>query len=233
MDSKSCVIKWGGLSLVVFALLSATLNIIQVVWFSYPLPYEGAMQHHIPIVFFHNEGLRIVLTAGCVIPFIMIPGVIGLERYLRDEDNHHCLLIARYFAIIAVIAWSISEMVWPSINWFVSHTKLFQESDVVIMLVNGINAFFHVYVGEYVRLLALAVWMLGVSRMAYKNQRLPSWLCIIGIVLAVVMLLLLLGRWLVMDPYVIEHTIDFLPVVNFWIFIVGGVVLMKYHSDES
>lgn len=233
MDSKSCVIKWGGLSLIVFALLTATLSILQAIWFSYPLPYEGAMRHHIPIVFFQNEALRAVMTLGCVIPLILIPGIIGLERYLRDEDNHHCLLIARYFALIAVIAWCISEMVWPSINWFVSHTKVFDSTDVVIMLINGINAFFHVYIGEYLRLLCLAIWILAVSRLAYKNRSLPIWLCIIGIILAVIMMLVLVGRWLLFSPYLIEHTIDFLPVVDFWIFLVGGIVMMKYYEPKT
>lgn len=232
MDSKSCVIKWGGLSLVAFALLTGVLGVIQAVWFSYPLPYEGAMRHHIPIVFFNNEGLRVVLTAGCVLPLLMIPGVIGLERYLRDEDNHHCLLIARYFALVAILAWSLSEMVWPAINWFVAQTQLFNASNPVIMLVNGINAFFHVYVGEYLRLLSLALWMLAVSHLAYKNNRLPSWLCVIGIILAIVMMLVLLGRWLLVDPHLIEHTLNFLPVINFWIFLVGGIVMMKYYNQS-
>lgn len=230
MDSKSCVIKWGGLSLVAFALLSGTIMLIQAVWFSYPLPYEGAMRYHIPIVFFQNQSLRMVLTAGCVIPLLMIPGIIGLERYLRDEDNHHCLLIARYFGVIAALTWCLTEMVWPSINWFVSHTQLFNASDMLITLVNGINAFFHVYIGEYIRLLTLAVWVLAVSRLAYKNQRLPSWLCVVGMVLAILMMLLLVGRWLFISPYIIEHAIDFTPLINFWIFLVGGIIMMKHYD---
>lgn len=232
MDSKSCVIKWGGLSLVAFALLTGVLSVIQAVWFSYPLPYEGAMRHQIPLVFFNNEGLRVVLTAGCVLPLLMIPGVIGLERYLRDEDNHHCLLIARYFALVAIIAWSLSEMVWPAINWFVAQTEIFNATNPVIMLVNGINAFFHVYIGEYLRLLSLALWMLAVSHLGYKNNRLPSWLCVIGIILAIVMMLVLLGRWLLVNPHLIENTLNFLPVINFWVFLVGGIIMMKYY-DQS
>jgi len=230
MQSSAKVIKTGGICLIILALASATVGIIDAIWFSYPLQAELPLHAAIAFTFVGNNGLREMMTIGCLVPLLFIPGSLGIYYYLKSHAKG-TMLIAHYFILVAMLCWMLNDMLWPAFNWYIAQYQ-YQEpvSGMVLLMISGLNALVHVYIGEYLRLTCLGIWLFLVSTIAMRAKKLPDWLCWLGIVFAVILWIAILYRLFVAYPLMIEHGFNYLPLVNFWIFIVGAVLVS--HSNK-
>ena len=221
------MVKWGGICLILLALLTVTISIIDISLFAYPLEGDMFIHQAITDAFSHNYGLREVLSLSSFLPLLIIPGSLGIYYHIKHLEKSR-VVCAHYFAIVAMFAWLFANMLWPSINWYFSQFRYETPipSDSLLIL-SGLNNLFFVYMGEYLRLLCAGVWIFLVSMAALKTSTFPKWLCTLGVVIALIFWIALFFRIFIGNAWVIQYGLNYPLLLSLWMFLVGMVLVFK------
>jgi len=227
-------LKAGGICLIVMAVLNVLLDIIMAIGYDFPMRVQGALQKNLPYVLAHHSHLTLFLTYKAVLPLLLIPGAIG-AKYMLGERCRGIGLNAMVFAVVAALTWCMSNMIWPSINWYAAQAlQHVGYTDMLsYLLVGGLNSFAAIYLGLYLKVLCLSLWIFLLGLAGIRSKMIPNWLCYFGIVLAIIVWIMLFLRTFLVNPYVLDLGFNLFPIVNLWIFLLGCFMLLPPKDRES
>jgi hypothetical protein len=232
MDEQIRSVRTGAICLIIFSLAVIAATIILDYLYLYPSGHGASL--HLNLAILEKPGIREYLAIIAFLPFFLVPGAVGVYSYLQSEAQG-TMRTAMYFALLGALAWVIDAMLWPSLNWYLAtgYTVLAKGkmTNDMLYLIGGLNSYFHVFIGVYLKVFALSFWMWLVSWTGLRHNKLPAWLCYFGIVLAIIAWITLLARILFGDPLIIDYGVNVYPIYDLWIFFLGCFMLAKINKE--
>ena len=228
------MIRAGAICLIILAIANIGLDLINALTFSLPMALQGDLEVVLPQTLGQNLLLHDLLVYNSLLPLLLIPGAVG-TCYFFSEQGRPVALTALIFAAFGVFAWMISQMFWPSVNWYIAQALMTDNTlaaqlppgRLAFALVGGLNSFVLVYFGLYIKILALSLWMFLISLLGLRERNLPEWFCYFGVILAIIAWVLLVLRVIITHPYLLSHGLNFFPIINLWIFLLGCYFLLS------
>jgi hypothetical protein len=225
----STMILVGGWSMIIFAILFVGITLLIDSLVQQQTMLYSLENHNLFKVAASSSNVRILLTIYAVLPMLLIPGAVGayytfIEKY---EANMRC---GMYFATAGAFAISLSLLMLPSINWYLSsyiYNMPRPEQPHMIILLQSLHSYLGVFVGDLLGFGCLLVWFFITSFVMMRSTAIPHPLGIIELIIAICAALILMFRYsgLVPDSHV---NMQAPGVFALWIFICGiGLISLR------
>lgn len=234
MENNNQMVRFGGWSLIVFALLYLTVQLIFYVFYSFPVALSGPDKEAFALLIHGGLGMQLLFTAFGLFPLLLIPASVGAYYAFRSE-NEPWMRVSVLFAAIAALSLSLCLLRWPSFNWYLARFyggATPDQQQVVSVVFHGVENFFGIFLGGVLGKACIAIWFLIISLTMLKLEEFPRWIAYFGII-AVIYMVLTLAYPFGIFPLGLESLLHWFDPIEFlWLMIFGiGLLFYKDATD--
>jgi hypothetical protein len=180
------MIRFGGWSLIVGALLFVGVFSYLAAEFDYPDVLEGPARVVLPNLRRGGPMMRGVWALYSVLPLAFIPAGAGSYLALRRGDKGR-MLVAFCAALVVAFAMPIGLMRWPSVHWVLAGAFETAEPDArtaIAATFDGLNVYLGQYIGEFLGEMAMATFFFLSALSARSRGGFPVWFTAGGVLAA-------------------------------------------------
>jgi hypothetical protein len=225
--SNLVIIRVGGFSLIIAAVVFVGVFSYLSVRFSYPDVLDGRAADVLPALLATGDIGRAVWAVYALLPLLWIPAAVGAFHALR-VDSEGRTRVGMLFALVSSLAMVAGLIRWPSFHWELAKAWRGADANARVILetvFDATNLYLGNYVGEFLGECAANVFfLLAASAMIKRTSGFASWVGWFGAVTGVAGLVGMFRNVVAAVAPVAEVNNFLLPL---WM-IIFGVSLLQY-----
>lgn len=226
----AAIIRAGGFSLVLAAVLFACVFSYLAARFDYPEVLDGRAADVLPALLATGPAGRAVWALYSLLPLLWIPSAIGAFHALRRESEGSSRL-AMTFAFVSSIAMVLGLMRWPAFHWELARAWVADPAvrPALAIVFDAMNLYLGNFIGEFLgELCAGMFFLLSATSMLRRGSGFPRWIGWVGIAASVTGLIAMFRNVTPAVSAIAEANNYVLPL---WM-IVFGISLLRHRSNK-